>query len=516
MHPLPLLAAAIKPDAAAGAAALPAAAAPGWMAPGTPLAVLAPYGVVFITALVVSLIATPVMGALARANGVVDHPDARRKNHARPIAYLGGVAIFLGWFAGLAAACTIPAAAASLNVLLAFLIGAAAVHLTGLFDDVITIRARMKIGGQLFAAAALASQDVGVSLARNLVTGVGLPLHELSAISVPLTGQPLDTTVIYICGTFIIAVFVLGFCNSVNLIDGLDGLAAGVTAIAAVGFLGLAVMVACTDTADSVFRTTPASLSLNSATDALTLPHLWDPVRFALCLAIIGALLGFLPYNFNPASIFMGDAGSLLLGYLGAAAILSFSDTGGHSVTYVVASLIIFAIPITDTSLAIVRRKLRGFPIFAPDNEHIHHLIRRTGLSVRASVLVLYGIAVLLVALGWLVAIAELQLRYVIPAVFALYVGLTFLCFRVGGAQLAAEAERKQQAVLTEAPTAPETAPDGGAEETARGDTDAAPHPAGADTAPAAAEARTETEPDDPLRAANDGSSVSLPELSKA
>ena len=397
---------------------------------------LLPYLPTLAVAFVVALVATPIMRKLAVMNGVVDWPDARRKNHARPVAYLGGVGIFLGWFAGIVMAFTIPAAAASAEVLLAFLFGAAAIHLTGLFDDVLAIRARVKIGGQLFAAAALASQDVGVSLTRRVLEGFNVPLYELQGIVIPFTGVPLDEIVATALGTFAIAVFVLGFCNAVNLIDGLDGLASGVTGIAMVGFLILSLMVSLQGGA------TDAPGGLDSATDALVLPFLWDPLRFTLCLATIGAILGFLPYNFNPASIFMGDAGSLLLGYLGAAAILSFSDTGGFSLHYVVGAMIIFAIPITDTTLAIVRRKLRGYPIFAPDNEHIHHLLRRAGLSVKQAVLVLYAVAAGLVVVGCLIAWNAFPLRIVLPTVAVVYVGVTLVNLRLGRLLL----EREQAA----------------------------------------------------------------------
>lgn len=374
--------------------------------------VVAPYMPVFFAAFFVALAITPIMRKLAMANGVVDLPDLHRKNHSEPVAYMGGVAIFLGWLVGVMFSYFLPIhATESLQIgemTVAFpvsiILGAAAITLTGLFDDVYGISPRVKVGGQLFAAAALASEQVGIKLVGNSLAVLGLG------------GTP--EIVVYALGTIVIALFVIGGCNALNLLDGLDGLASGVTAIAALGFLIIAAMVAVRG-----LQADPINIGY-----VLT----GDPARLVMCLAILGAVLGFLPYNFNPASIFMGDAGSLLLGYLCVSTILLFSDTASRALLLVTACLIVFALPITDTALAIFRRKMRGQPIFSPDNQHIHHLLRRSGLSVKQSVLVLYGVASLFAALGITLVVLELRWRYVLAVFFVLFAFIFVFAYKYG------------------------------------------------------------------------------------
>jgi len=361
--------------------------------------VIAPYMGVFFIAFFVCMIVTPLMRMLAVRNGIVDLPDLKRKNHIEPVAYLGGVAIFIAWLAAIAGAFAVAPEQSSLALhrgspLVSIMIGAGAITLTGFFDDVYHISPRVKVGGQLFAAAALANNNVGTQLIDLILSLVGI--EPVSWIS-------------YILGTVLIAVMVLGGCNAMNLIDGLDGLASGVTVIAGVGFLFIAAYVA-----------------LHSP-DILK-----DPIRIVVCLAMIGAVLGFLPYNFNPASIFMGDAGSLLLGYLCVSSILLYADAPGHSLQLVTAGLIVFAVPITDTSLAIFRRKIQGKPIFTPDSQHIHHLLRRKGLSVKQSVLVIYGFATLFAVLGFSMVASELRWRYVLAVFFVVYGFIIVTAYKYG------------------------------------------------------------------------------------
>ncbi len=399
---------------------------------------LSPYIGVLIVAFLISLIATPMMRSLAVKNGVVDWPDLKRKNHAVPVAYLGGVAIFLGWFAGVCAGFVLPrfgiagGEAGSVVFPLSIILGAGVITLTGFFDDVYGIRARVKIGGQLFAAAALASQNVGVQLTENALNVLHIPWESLNDFTV--LGSPVGDMLVYVVGTALLAAFVIGACNAVNLIDGLDGLASGVVGIAMLGFLAITVIFA--------LRVSEADLA------EIPSQFLEHPVRIVMCLAIIGAILGFLPYNFNPASIFMGDAGSLLLGYLAAATILLFSDTGGWALKLTTAMLIVFAVPITDTSLAIIRRKMRGYPITAPDNQHIHHLLRRSGLSVKQSVMVMYAAGLGFAALGVTMVALDWSWRYILVVFCLLYGTIMAVSFKYGAYQL--ELERRQQAERAE------------------------------------------------------------------
>ncbi len=375
-----------------------------------------PYAPAAAVAVVVSLIATPVMRRIALTYGIVDWPDLKRKNHKRPVAYLGGLAIFLGWLvavlyclaAGIRSDDALPMPFVEFPI--GIVLGAAAITITGVIDDVYGIRARVKVGGQLFAAAALALEDVGPQLTANAIAVLGLQAPD------PLA---------YFLGTLIIAFFVVGGCNAMNLLDGLDGLAAGVTTIAMLGFLGISLLVAA------------------------RYPGIADGSRIVMCLATVGAALGFLVFNFNPARIFMGDAGSLLLGFLCAATMLMFTDTGSKALLLTTACLIVFALPIVDSSLAIVRRKAAGMPILAPDNQHLHHLLRRAGLSVKQSVGVMYALATLFAVLGVTMVLGEVRWRYVLAVTLALYVSLFGIGF------WAARAQRRQPTAqaLPEVPT---------------------------------------------------------------
>ncbi len=391
--------------------------------------VIAPYMGIFFAAFIVAILATPLMRMLAVRNGIVDLPDLKRKNHIEPVAYLGGVAIFLGWVIAIALAYYLVPDHRGLkltwgNPLIMIMLGAGAITLTGFFDDVYGISPRVKIGGQLFAAAALAHYSVGTQL-------IGLVFSILGLDALHIGAWDALPTISYIVGTVLVAALVIGGCNSMNLIDGLDGLASGVAVIAGIGFLCIAAVVAMRD------------------------PNMMkDPVRIAVCLAMIGAVLGFLPYNFNPASIFMGDTGSLLLGYLCMSSILLFADSEGRSLLLVTAGLIVFAVPITDTSLAIFRRKMQGKPIFSPDSQHIHHLLRRSGLSVKKSVGVIYLFAAMFSALGYTMVSLELRWRYVLAVFFVLYGFIVVTAYKYGRQYAIlhpADGPKREEKVLPEA-----------------------------------------------------------------
>lgn len=364
---------------------------------------------VFVAAFLVTLLVTPLIRRLAIANGVIDRPDETRKLHRMPIAYLGGVAVLLGLTAGVLYSYLAPEILPGLitfhpsehlelgvlpnHVPLWIVAGFSVIAIVGLLDDVYGVSPRVKIGGQLFGAAALAWGQIGTNLAAGVLTPtlgkwIGNPELTWTLFTIPDTvpylAGPVEFDLIYWTGTAIIAIFVLGSCNASNLIDGLDGLLTGVTAIATVGFLLLALELATRD---------------DGALDA---------PRIVLCLAVLGACLGFLPHNFNPATIFLGDCGSLLLGYCSAVMILSLGDTGK---TYMVfAGLIIFSIPIIDTVLAIVRRKLAGKSMSEADHDHLHHMLKRA-LGVKGAVLALYGLGVGFCVLG--VAISQTKARFV-------------------------------------------------------------------------------------------------------
>lgn len=418
-----------------------AAAAPGAVsdAPAPFSDVVGPYMGVFFIAYFVAFIATPLMRTLAVRNGIIDWPDLKRKNHVEPIAYLGGIAIFVGWLAAVELSYFVTPAHSAGGVRVFFplsvVIGAGLVVLTGLLDDVYGISPRVKVGGQLLAAAALASENVGTRIVFDFLRTLSIPQEALGTINEP-------HLIVYVAGTVLIAVFVVGACNSINLIDGLDGLASGIVGIAAVGFLVIAAIIA---------------LDPDVVGSAAQHSH----QRLVMCLALVGAVLGFLPYNFNPANIFMGDAGSLLLGYLSAATMLMFAHVPGNSLIFVTACLVVLALPITDTSLAIFRRKMRGQPIFSPDNQHIHHLLRRSGYTVRQAVFVMYGLATLFAAVGCLMVVFDLRWRYVLAVFFVLFGFILVTAYKFGYRQhlLDQMAERAAEAPPPVAPPATPAAP---------------------------------------------------------
>lgn len=396
--------------------------------PATRLSIFEGYVGVLVVSFLAALFATPIMRRLALANGIIDKPDEARKIHKMPIAYLGGVAVFAGIMAGILYsfvgvrvtdlidwhATTKPRLIdfGSPPVPYSILLGMTVILLVGVIDDVTGISPRVKIGGQLFAAAALAMDQVGVQLAAGLMLpvakAVGIPTEVVNETTTILLRIPLPVAVmgadhltfdvIYWTGTAIIAVAVIGLCNASNLIDGLDGLLSGTTAISSAGLLVVALGMALVDDGPR------------------------DHQRIVLCLALLGACLGFLPHNFNPASIFLGDAGSLLLGFVTCVIILMMGDTGKTSL--VAAGVIIYALPIIDTTLAIVRRKMEGRPISSADDQHLHHQLKRA-LGVKGAVFALYGIAATFAAIGAGVALIRARSVMLLAIVLAAYVGVT-------------------------------------------------------------------------------------------
>ena len=367
------------------------------------------YWPVLCVSFVVSVITTPVMRFVARKTGVVDHPDEARKMHKKPIAYLGGVAVFFAIFAGILVsyfAVYSPAVFQPFPVVV--LVGMCAIGLTGLADDIFEyFDPWWKVAGQLVAAAAMAQQGVGTRVAEGFIRGVlgisesvcNYPIVEASAL------MPDPITLTMITGVIIIVIFVLGACNAANLLDGLDGLLSGTVAITCVGLIAISVMIAMHMTENDLLdiaKRLPKNEFLSYRGNSITLIN----ANIVLGFAILGSVLGFLIYNFNPASIFLGDAGSLLLGYLCVVMVLMLGERGQTHL--VVSGLIVFALPILDTLLAIIRRKMAGKPMSEPDSNHIHHILKRKFGNVKTTVFSLYGISTIFCVLGVALAYAHL------------------------------------------------------------------------------------------------------------
>lgn len=400
------------------------------------------YAVVFVVAFMVTLLVTPLARRWALSLGVVDRPDLARKQHRAPTPYFGGVSVLAGLIAAIAVSYVYQGGATAYYELVrpTVVLGMLAIALTGLLDDIWGWDPRLKIAGQLIAAAALAMDDIGVNVAAGLLSPLAEFMEPLIGndelrFTWVVWGVQFSFDLIYWIGTALIAVFVLGGCNAANLIDGLDGLLAGVVAIVATGLLAICLLMALT----------PLGQGEGVMTGA----------RLVLCFALLGAVLGFLPHNFNPATIFLGDCGSLLLGYMCVVIILML---GEHGQTHLVfAGLIVFSVPIMDTALAIVRRKLSGKPMSSADDQHIHHQLKRGMGSVKRAVFALYGITALFALVGvslaalTLVEGVRVRIVYVVALVLFSFIGV--IAFKAGRQrQLQAEIERAEAELAASGP----------------------------------------------------------------
>ncbi len=355
---------------------------------------------IFIGALLTSLLLTPVFRSLAIRLKIYDMPDRRLKPHGRPIPYLGGLAIFLGVLVPLAAAALLGHEGHSI-AMWAFLAGMTIIVAAGLLDDVISLTPKQKIIAQIAAALVLA--------------GGGIIFRGIPAQYLHVDWLAVDSAAVVALGIAFQVALVVGACNATNLLDGLDGLCSGVTAIIAVGFLLLATSIA----GWSLWGNGPE--------------HRFAELVIVISLALLGAAIGFLPYNFNPASIFMGDAGSMLLGFVCATLIIMFGERVGL-LKWTIGALFIFGLPIFDTSLAFVRRWRNGRPIFKGDRSHFYDQLVDRGLTVKQAVLVCYGLALFFVAMG--VGIIFMRTRYGICVYLGVCAILAVAVYRAGMLQV--------------------------------------------------------------------------------
>jgi len=373
--------------------------------------VLSPYIYVFYAAFIVSFFFTPVMRTIALYYGIIDNPDGIRKMHSTPVAYLGGVAVFMGWITGLAISqfATLHRANTGYPFVLVdftIIIGASVIIILGLWDDIRGVKPSLKIIGQVLAGVFLLSQGVGLRCTGPLLSPLGTRLQ--TWLHGPGAGNPqfFPDWFVVVTSSLLVIFLVVSCCNATNLMDGLDGLCGGVTAIIAAGFLFLAVYLAMVG----------GGLNVNR-----------DALRVVLGLALLGALLGFIPYNFNPASIFMGDTGSMFLGFACATQIILLAE---EKPKWFLASLVMFSLPILDTALAFTRRFLAGRPLFSADKHHFHHQLMARGLSVKKAVLVSYGLAIGFALMG--AAIVFLRTRYAVAFYLVIFGSIVVAAFKMG------------------------------------------------------------------------------------
>lgn len=339
-------------------------------------------------------LSTPIAGWIARRLDVMDHPDQVLKPHARPTPYLGGVAIGAGWLVGTllflsgafrgAGGAALPAGAGASQLLLPILVGGIFMQLLGLLDDLRNLAPKLRLAvSALVVVTVMWLSGAGMQLADVLAATLGLALPSAASAALSL-GLGL--------------VIVLGACNSTNLIDGLDGLCAGVIGVSGLFFALLSAWLA-------------GGAGGTAATAALVLA--WTTA---------GAALGFLPFNFKPARIFMGDAGSMFLGY--SSGMLMLLMASATDLRFVLAGVLCFGVPILDTTLAIFRRWRSGKPLFVGDRSHFYDQLVQRGFSVRQTALICYALG----AAYGLLALTSVALQpWAVALVFAAAVAATII-----------------------------------------------------------------------------------------
>lgn len=297
----------------------------------------------FLLALVVALFVTPWVRKVAFKIGAVDQPD-QRKVHSKIMPRMGGLAVYIAFAVGALLTQQLD------NRLIGLLVGGLIIVSLGILDDTRGLPAKVKLVGQIAAAAAVIPFGIQVDFITNPLNG---HLVHLGAWGIPVT-----------------IFWIISVTNALNLIDGLDGLAGGTSFIAAL------------------------TLAAVTWQQAYLLGGLgMDVVSLALILA--AAILGFLRHNFYPAKIFLGDTGSMFLGYaLGTLAVMGVAKAA--TAISVIIPMVILGIPLLDVFFAILRRYQSQRPIFQPDKEHLHHRMMALGLSHKQTVLVIYVINLVL------------------------------------------------------------------------------------------------------------------------
>ena len=293
----------------------------------------------FAVAAVLSYFFTPPVKNFAHKVGAIDVPKDARRMHKKPIPRLGGLAIYGGFL------CSILIFGQLDETMLCVLLGAAIIVALGIFDDVLALGAKLKFVVQIVAAAIpVCIGDLQIGLFTNLNPLSDTPFVHLGILAVPAT-----------------IIWIVGITNAVNLIDGLDGLAVGVSSIAAITMLAVALL-----TGNMPIAITMAALA--------------------------GACIGFMPYNLNPAKIFMGDTGSTFLGYM-LATVSIMGLFKFYAVISFAVPFLILGLPIFDTANAIIRRVAAGRSPMSPDRGHVHHKLIDMGFNQTQAVAILYAIS---------------------------------------------------------------------------------------------------------------------------
>ena len=327
----------------------------------------------FMIALGVALFLTPVVISFARRTGALDAPDAR-KVHVRPIPRIGGIGIYAAFMVSVLVQMSISDLSPELMTSLwGLLAGGTIIVAIGIIDDYRDLPAKVKLLGQIFAACVLV---IGFDVRIDVITDPLGDFIYLEYFAIPAT-----------------IFWVVGLTNTVNLIDGLDGLAAGVSSIAAV------------------------TIFLVAIEEGI-------PFVAMITAALAGAAIGFLYYNFNPARIFMGDTGSMFLGFM-LAGISVIGAVKSAATIALIVPILALGLPILDTTFAIVRRARNHRPIFKPDKGHLHHRLLAHGFTQKQAVLLMYVVSALfgLCALALTAVSTQAALLIIIIVAAAVFIG---------------------------------------------------------------------------------------------
>ncbi|KAA0548341.1 undecaprenyl/decaprenyl-phosphate alpha-N-acetylglucosaminyl 1-phosphate transferase [Bacillus sp. BGMRC 2118] len=328
------------------------------------------FSITLIISFILSILLTPLVKKLAFKIGATDKPN-HRKVHEKIMPRLGGLAIYISFAIGV----FIMRPEETYHY--AILIGSLIVLVTGIIDDMRELSAKIKLLGQIAAALVVVFYG-GISVEFiNLPFGGQL---DFGYLSIPIT-----------------IIWIVGITNAINLIDGLDGLAAGVSTIALFTIAGMA--------------------------------HLFgQPYVMVMALILAVSSLGFLLYNFHPAKIFMGDSGALFLGYMiGVFALLGFKN-----VTFIslIIPVVILGVPISDTLFAIIRRIVNKQPLSAPDKSHLHHCLLRIGYSHRQTVLIIYSMSVIFGLAAFIFSIATVWVALILMV--AILIAIEIIVEKIG------------------------------------------------------------------------------------
>jgi len=327
------------------------------------------YIAAFSTAFAISNVMTPVAMKVSVKLGAIDQPKARGM-HKKPMPRMGGLAIYVGFMLTVLLLYRFVQYGET-RKLIGFMIGASMIVVLGMFDDIYDLPAKLKFFVQILAALVAIFSGIRIHVVMWPVTRV------LATLSGPIT-----------------LLWIVGVTNAVNLIDGLDGLAAGVSSIAAICLMILCILTG-------------------------------DETAVVLTAALAGSCLGFLPRNFNPAQIFMGDTGATFLGYtLAVTSILGVFK--GYAMLALVVSVLCLGFPILDTLFAITRRLAKRQPIMQADRGHLHHRLIDKGFTQKQAVMILYGISTACGVVAILLAVKDAKVLVVI--IFTIIV-LSFLIY---------------------------------------------------------------------------------------